>query len=92
MSNWYREIANLVEDTTNLVEVDATPSTLVFDVIKIYMDHVERWNGERFKTKFPEIDDDIMADSIAEYLGKNYSLDAWQSIYDQIKKHFKVFG
>ena len=70
-------------------------SIRLFEVIKIYIEHVERLGDTSAKAMFPHIDDDNLSDSIAEYLqikGIEYSLEKWREVYTEVQDHFRIYG
>jgi len=70
-------------------------SVRVFEVIKFYIAHVERLDDTSAKAMFPELDDDNLADSIADYFKSKeilYTLERWREVYAEVQKHFKIYG
>jgi len=64
----------------------------VYQIIKNYINLVERLDDKVAKDNFPALDDDTLADAIAEYLGDKYSLNLFHETYDEVAKTFKIFG
>ena len=64
----------------------------VYQIIKNYINLVERLDDKVAKDKFPALDDDTLADAIAEHLGDKYSLNLFHETYDEVAKTFTIFG
>ena len=81
-------------ETENIVEAASRfTSTDIEVVIDIYRKGMWQY-GEPFVTKFPQLDDDILADAISEHITENggYDLDLWHELRDMIQTKYTIFG
>ena len=82
-------------DSPGIMYRTTSPGLTLAKILEIYIDKIVNGPSAHFAAKFPELDDDTLSDCISEYLRKEgieLTRDETNTIYYNVKDHFKIFG